>query len=229
MKAVNKKLGLLAICAGALTLVACGGDSATVPLTVKGVAATGLAIENGIVNVQCFSGSGGPVRTLPNGSYSISMNNATGPCLVTVEFSGKTYYSISKTTTDGVAIANVTPISDSIVRSLVTAKGAPNVTSLVSNPDYKPSDENISSAVTAAITAIQTINPSFPSDFDLLGSRTFEAATLTTQTDDPLDNLLDDVAPGGVLNSNLNTVISTNVNVVVDPNVTGGTGGTGGN
>ena len=45
MKAINKKLGLLAICAGALTLVACGGDSATVPLTLRGVAATGLAID----------------------------------------------------------------------------------------------------------------------------------------------------------------------------------------
>ncbi len=223
MKAIHHKLGLLAICAGALTLVACGGDSATVPLTVKGVAATGLAISGGTVTVQCVSGVGGPVTTNPNGSYSIELNNATGPCLVTVNFSGRTYYSMSRTTTNGVAVANVTPISDAIVRSLVTAKGAPNVTSLVSNPDFTPTPANFTSAVAAALAEINAVLAvDLLGDTDLLGKDNFVAAVPGSPSNDPLDNALDIVAPAGVLNPTLSSNISSSVNNVVDPNATGG-------
>lgn len=229
MKAIHHKLGLLAICAGALTLVACGGDSATVPLTVSGKVATGLAIPNGTVTVQCTSGAGGPVSTNSSGFYTIDMANATGPCLVKVVYQdgliNRTLYSMSATTNTGEAVANVTPVSDAIVKSLAAAKGAPTVDSLVNNPDYKPSDENIGDAVASALIQINLSLPpdkQIPSNTNLLGNRDFTPATPGVASSDPLDNALDILAPSGVLDPDLIADISTSVNTVVDPNATGG-------
>lgn len=231
MKAVNKKLGLLAICAGALTLVACGGDSATVPLDIKGVAATGLAIEGGSVVVQCVSGTG-TATTLANGSYTVTVQNGQGPCLVTVTKGSVVLRSITSQTTSGTAVANVTPFSNAIVDALVIAKGAGSVSGLVNSATF-PSNDELKAAVTTVVAQINVAliaanQPKLDDNTDLLGNPNYVAAT-TSNPDigDATDKALDFLVPVGTaaLPPTLITAIITATETVVDPTPTGGTSG----
>lgn len=238
MKAIKNKLGLIAICAGALTLVGCGGDSSTVPLTLRGVAATGLAIEGGSVDVQCVSGTG-TATTLANGSYSVTIQNGQGPCLITVtKGTGPTAVvlrSISPKTTTGTAIANVTPLSNAIVTALVAAKGSGTAAALVSSSTFEPSNEDLSKAVDAVIIkvneALARLTPSIApldANTDLLGQDGFVAATTLSPTGgDLLDKAIDALVQGdGVtLISGLADDIIAATDSVVTPNPTGATGG----
>ncbi|WP_089957992.1 hypothetical protein [Limnohabitans sp. 2KL-3] len=234
MKAVNKKLGLLAICAGALTLVACGGDSATVPLTLRGVAATGLAIDGGSVVVQCVSGTG-TATTLANGSYSVTVQNGQGPCLITVTKGSVVLRSISPQTTSGTAVANVTPFSNAIVNSIVAAKGAGSPAALVTGGSFVPSNSDLTSAVTAVIVQINEALAALPTPIaplslttDLLGQVDYVAATVSSPSSgDLLDKAIDALVQGdGVtLPPALVADINTATDTVVDPTPTGGTGG----
>ena len=235
MKAVNKKLGLLAICAGALTLVACGGDSASVPLNISGVAATGLAIDGGTVSVQCVSGTGS-ATTLPNGSYSVTVQNGQGPCLITVtKGTGPTAVvlrSISPKTTTGTAVANVTPFTNAIVDALVVAKGAGSVTGLI-NSATAPSNSELTAAVTAVVAQINSAliaqsQQALVLDLntDLLGNPNFVAATTANPgIGDATDKALDFLVTGTTLPPTLVTAINTATDSVVDPTPTGATGG----
>jgi hypothetical protein len=231
MKAVNKKLGLLAICAGALTLVACGGDSSTVPLTLRGVAATGLAIDGGTVNVQCVTGTG-TATTLANGSYSVTVENGQGPCLITVTKGAVVLRSIAPKTTSGTAVANVTPFTNAIVDALVVAKGAGTVTGLI-NSATAPSNSELTAAVTAVVAQINSAliaqsQQALVLDLntDLLGNPNFVAATTANPgIGDATDKALDFLVTGTTLPPTLVTAINTATDSVVDPTPTGATGG----
>ncbi|OYU12418.1 MAG: hypothetical protein CFE38_08100 [Comamonadaceae bacterium PBBC1] len=229
MKAINKKLGLLAICAGALTLVACGGDSATVPLTVRGVVATGLAIEGGSVVVDCVSGTG-TAPTLANGSYSVTIQNGQGPCLVTVTKGAVVLRSMSLQTTSGTAVANVTPFSNAIVNALVTAKGAGTVSGLI-NSATAPSNSDLTAAVSAVVAQINVAliaqsQPPLDPNTDLLGKADYVAATTASPgIGDAVDKALDFLVTGTTLPPTLVTAINQATDTVVDPTPTGGTGG----
>ena len=231
MKAIQNKLGLIAICVGALTLVACGGDSATVPLTLRGVAATGLAIDGGSVDVRCVSGTG-TATTLANGSYTVDVQNGQGPCLVTVTKGAVVLRSISPRTTTGSAVVNVTPFSNAIVDALVVAKGAGSVTGLI-NSATAPSNTELTAAVTAVVTQINVAlvaagQPPLASNTDLLSSPTYVAATATAPgIGDATDKALDFLIPVNTtaLPPTLVTAITTATDNVVAPNATGATGG----
>ncbi len=233
MKAVNKKLGLLAICAGALTLVACGGDSATVSLNISGVAAKGLAIVGGQVNAQCVSGSlSSPVLTNDSGRYSFSLNNATGPCLISVTYPGGTLYSLSRTTTDGNVYANVTPVSDAIVSAFV-ARFNGSRTDLVTVPALIPQDYQIAEVVAAVLVDINAAlaiagAAQLPLGYDLLGDQSFVAATSPTNPNTNVFDLALDtlVTSGNTLPQQLLTTITqTTGSVVITPTGGVGTGG----
>jgi hypothetical protein len=227
MKAIFKKAGQAALVLGVATLVACGGGSNAPVLTVSGVAATGLAVDGGSVAVQCVSGTG-TATTLANGSYSVSVTNGQGPCLVTVTKGELVLRSITPKSTSGTAIANVTPFSDAIVTALVTAKGAANPAALVTNTALVPSDANLTAASTAVIVkineALVALNqPTLPLTTDLLGQPAFVAATSTT-AGDALDKALDALVTNGGLSPTLTNTISSSVVAVVPTPSTGATG-----
>ena len=227
MKAIFKKAGQAALVLGVATLVACGGGSNAPVLTVSGVAATGLAVDGGSVAVQCVSGTG-TATTLATGSYSVSVTNGQGPCLVTVTKGELVLRSITPKSTSGTAIANVTPFSDAIVTALVTAKGAANPAALVTNTALVPSNENLTAAVTAVIVkineALVALNqPTLPLTTDLLGQPGFVAATGTT-AGDALDKALDALASNGSLPPTLTNSINSSVVAVVPKPSTGATG-----
>jgi len=231
MKAVNKKFGLLAICVGALTLVACGGDSKTVPLTISGVAATGLAIDGGSVLVQCVSGTG-TATTLATGSYTVTVQNGQGPCLVTVTKGAVVLRSISARTTTGAAVVNVTPFSNAIVDALVVAKGAGSVTGLI-NSATAPTNSDLTAAVTATVAQINVAlvaanQPPLAANTDLLSNPTYVAATVAAPgIGDATDKALDFLVPANTttLPPTLVTAITTATDNVVAPTATGATGG----
>ncbi len=233
MKAVNKKLGLLAICTGALTLVACGGDSATVSLNVTGVAAKGLAIVGGDVTAQCVSGTlTTPVKTNDSGRYTFSLNNATGPCLIKVSYPGGTLYSLSRTTTDGTVYANVTPVSDAIVSAFV-ARFNGSRTDLVTVPALIPQDYQIAEVVAAVLVNINAAledagKTPLPPGYDLLGDQSFVAATdPNSPNSDLFDLALDALVTSGTSlpQELLDDITQTTGSVVLTPTGGVGTGG----
>ena len=122
-----------------LGLTACGGggggapaSSGTVPVAVldsstviSGVAATGQAIANGTVNAKCVNGSGS-ATTAVDGSYSITANNLTLPCMVKVTFvnsqsASQTLYSWAATTANK---TNITSVTDLLVANLTGGTAA---------------------------------------------------------------------------------------------------------
>jgi hypothetical protein len=227
MKAIFKKVGQAALVLGVATLVACGGGSNAPVLTISGVAATGLAIEGGSVAVQCVSGTG-TATTLANGTYSVSVTNGQGPCLVTVTKGALVLRSITSKVTSGTAIANVTQFSDAIVTALVTAKGAASPAALVTNAALVPSDANLTAASTAVIVkineALVALNqPTLPLNTNLLGQSGFVAATGTT-AGDALDKALDALVTNDRLAPTLTNSINSSVVAVVPKPPTGATG-----
>lgn len=220
----------VSLCAvgSALLISACGGGSNSPVLTISGVAATGLAIDGGSVSVQCVSGTG-VATTLGNGSYSVSVTNGQGPCLVTVSKGDLVLRSITSNTNTGSSIANVTPFSDAIVGALVIAKGAATPDALVTNPALKPSNEDLSDSVTATLVkineALVALNQApLALNTDLLSQPNFVAATGTT-TGDALDKALDAlVGSNGSLPPDLITDINQSVDNVVETPPTGAAG-----
>lgn len=234
MKALRQKFVLLAVFSALVTLVGCGGGNNNSYLNVTGVAATGLAIDDGAVTVQCVSGTG-TATTNGNGAYSVSVVNGEGPCLITVTKGALTLRSITPRTTNGSAVANVTPISDAIIQGLIEAKGAVNPSDLVTNPALTPSNDQLTAAVTAVITQINVAlvalgKDTLPTNTDLLSKPNFVAATLTTPSTDPLDLALDFLVPDGstTLSDELIDSITTTVDEVV-PVTNTPTGSTGSN
>lgn len=231
MQALRQKFALLAVSSALVTMVGCGGDNNSY-LNVTGVAATGLAITDGAVTVQCVSGTG-TATTNGNGAYAVSVVNGEGPCLITVTKGALTLRSITPKTTTGSAVANVTPISDAIIQGLIAAKGAASASALVTNPALTPSNDQLTAAVTAVITQINAAlvalgKDPLPTNTDLLGKPNFVAATLTTPSTDPLDLALDFLVTDGstTLSNALINSITTAVDEVV-PATTAPTGSTG--
>lgn len=209
---------MLALAGLISSLAACGGGGGThVRLKVSGVAATGYAIPGANVSVQCVSGRG-VATTEADGSYTITINNGQGPCIVTVQtdkmlvngvvttVAPYTLTSITPPATlvDGIAVttANVSPLSTAVVAALVAAKGAPTVADLVNeNSTAIPTAADLLAASTTVITTInQTLldNGASPDQLlpanlglDVIGKTTFVASTTDTPSDDIIDQVLD--------------------------------------
>ncbi len=231
MKALRQKFALLAVSGALVTLVGCGGGNNNSYLNVTGVAATGFAIDDGAVTVQCVSGSG-TATTNGNGAYAVTVVNGEGPCLITVTKGDLTLRSITPKTTTGSAVANVTPISDAIIQGLIAAKGAVNASDLVTNPTLTPNNEQLTAAVEAVFDQINDAlvllgKDPLPEGTDLLSKPDFVARpTGAPPSTDPLDLALDFLVTDGSLSADLIETITTTVDEVV-PETNTPTGGTG--
>jgi hypothetical protein len=114
----------------AALLTACGGggsDSppATVPLTLSGTAARGAALVGATVSVKCASGTATPASATTSGSggYSVSIGNATLPCVLRATGSGgETFHSVVPGTgSSGSFTANLSPLTELVVAQMATA------------------------------------------------------------------------------------------------------------
>lgn len=220
----------LAAVSVAVLLAACGSGSSDYSLRLTGVAATGLAIDGGTVDVQCKSGTG-EATTNSAGVYTVNVVNGEGPCLVTVSKGDFILRSIAQPDANGQAVANVTPITSAIVEAIAAAKGV-SVTDLTGT--QAPSAADISAAATQVVTvlnnALTAANWTGPAltAAQLLSDPTFTAATnANPNAGSVLDQAMDLLIPAGStsLPSDIIDDINTVIDDVVQPNPTGGTGG----
>lgn len=235
MHAFQKKFTLLAVAGAMAALVGCGGNNNSY-LNISGVAATGFAIADGTVTVQCVSGTG-TATTNANGRYAVTITNGSAPCLVTLVKDKITYRSITSNVASDAAVANVTPISEAIIQGLIAAKGAGSAEALITNAALIPSKEQITAAVTAVITKINAAlvalgKDPLPENTDLLGKPNFVAATATTPSTDPLDLALDFLVLEGEISLSqdlIDAIVNIVDEVVPTTPTTPATGATGAN
>jgi mono/diheme cytochrome c family protein len=112
------------------TLTACGGGGSTTGAAsiVKGVAATGAAIDKGSVTLACTTASTAPVSTASDGSYSVDVSNMILPCVARVDYTDSTgkparLHSLVKTA----GTVNINPLTDMIVANLSSTGQASDV------------------------------------------------------------------------------------------------------
>jgi hypothetical protein len=115
----------------AALLTACGGgggsDSppATGPLTLAGTAARGAALAGATVSIKCAGGAATPASatTSATGGYSVSIDNASLPCVLRVAGSGgETFHSVVPGTgSSGSFTANLSPLTELVVAQLAAA------------------------------------------------------------------------------------------------------------
>ena len=111
---------ILAACGGSGGDSSAGTNNALTGAVVSGVAATGLAIANGQINLKCSAGSASSVKTLADGSYSIDVSKATLPCVVRVDFNDaatgapQSLHSLAQLA----GTVNITPVTDMLVANL---------------------------------------------------------------------------------------------------------------
>jgi len=111
----------------AVVLTACGGgggDSAPAVTTTKisGTAAVGAALPNAAVLAKCATGIGS-ATTAANGSFTVSIDNAVRPCVLSVPATAPdgatmTLHSIVEAGTGTAPVANITPLTELVVAAL---------------------------------------------------------------------------------------------------------------
>jgi hypothetical protein len=122
MKFKIKPLALGIACAGLLTIHGCGGGGGVADndLTLSGVAATGLAIDGGTVEVKCATGAGsGTTLSDGTGKYTVTVLGGVLPCLLEVTSKDKVtvLHSLAEGTGKS-ATANITPFTELLVANL---------------------------------------------------------------------------------------------------------------
>lgn len=221
-----KPLALAASLASAaiLTIAACGGGggssaSTSSSLSISGTAATGAAIAGGTVSVKCTSGSG-TATTNTDGSYTVSINGGTAPCLLKV-----TATDAKGVTTDlysgvepGQTTANVTPLTQLVIANALGTDPSTVFSAGLSTTDAA----NLSStALSTAASKVQTVLTSY--GIDLTGVDPLKA-TLTAATENASGNTLDQKIDGlmSALKS-AGVTLTTVTNVVKDNTKTAST------
>lgn len=158
------KLTPIAIGATALALSACGGGgdsgqpAAQTPQaqTISGVVATGAALSGASVNVTCASGSGA-ATTATDGSYSVPINGASLPCVLTATSSDSKTVLHSMVPGAGSmssgAKASVTPLTELLLAQLAGQDPAQYVAAF--GPTTALSATDVSTAQSALIKVLQ--------------------------------------------------------------------------
>ncbi|MDP2680242.1 MAG: c-type cytochrome [Rhodoferax sp.] len=135
MKNFRQRITLGFAVTAAATLVACGGGGGSTvatgtpaPSLINGLAATGLAIDNGQVSLKCISGQVNPVSTNADGSFTVDVSQVTLPCVARVDFNDSTgaakkLHSLARTA----GTLNITQVTDLVVANLSSTGVADDV------------------------------------------------------------------------------------------------------
>lgn len=182
----------------AAALAACGGgggsDAAPPPvdppkpasLTIAGTAAVGAALAAAPVSVKCVGGTG-TATTAADGSFSVAIQGASLPCVLSVTSGSTTLRSVAEAGTGTTATANLTPISELIVARLAGGDAATLFTTFDAAAQAKLSATGLSDARAAVTTALQGV-------VDLTGVDPIKAelkAANGSNAGNALDKLLD--------------------------------------
>jgi hypothetical protein len=126
---LRRPLRGLAILAAAAALVACGSDdddasTSGSSTTLSGVAATGLPIVGGNVNVSCAGGSALNATTQSDGGWTVTTSGQTLPCAVQVSggtVGGASNASVLHSIALDFGTVNVTPLTDLVLANQLGA------------------------------------------------------------------------------------------------------------
>lgn len=101
---------------GLAGLAACSGGGGGAGYTITGVAASGAAVSQGLLDVKCASGSSSTVTEL-DGSYRVTVPGGQAPCILraTQPATGLTLHSLVE---EGASKANITPVTELILANL---------------------------------------------------------------------------------------------------------------
>lgn len=181
------------------SLVACGGggggDAASTGVTLKGYAATGVALASASVDIKCAQGTG-TATTNASGYYETTLANAVLPCVlkVTNNVAGSnnvTLFSVAAGSGSGAVVANITPLTQLVVANATGNDPAAFFASFNGEQLATISSSNLSSAITKVadelkpIVDISNTNP-------LTGSLT-PATSNSSPNNDPHDLLLEQI------------------------------------
>ncbi|MES2946757.1 MAG: hypothetical protein V4772_28160 [Pseudomonadota bacterium] len=176
---------LIPLVLSATLLVACGGgDDAPAPAqTLSGVAAVGVPIVGGTVNISCSAGSGFSATTGGTGEWSVNTSGQTLPCAVQVS-GGTVGGAANATSHQSIAISfgniNVTPLTSLVVAQLTGS----NPVSWFRTPVFTGVNaDNIAAAVRSVSTSLGLTST--------LGSINPLTDTFKAQNGDKMDDILE--------------------------------------
>lgn len=222
---MNKLSILSLVVGGSAMLAACGGNP---PLNVSGTAATGLALDGATITATCKSGNG-TATSNASGTYSVTVVNGEGPCLIKAVKGTTTLYSVS-TGVGANQTANVTPLTNLFVTYLLNSG--------TSTPAASPEAWFATSAVqatladTAKVTTyiapfIAAVN-ALPGASAITIPTTFLSTAFvagSTPTSDPLDIVLEALKTAAVVTATGAASTSTSTAIVQAADTVPGTDG----
>ena len=184
-------LSFCAAAIGSLALLACGGNNDAV--NISGVAATGAAMANATISIKCANGTIANTTTAADGSYAAAALG-TFPCLI--EASDATHKLHSVANGSGkVATANVTPLTEQLVASLLSADTA-DTAAFFANFDVSKAGtvapDKVAAAQTKVLTDLAANGVDVSALKDLIGDKL--VAKTATQSGNAVDAVLDAVA-----------------------------------
>ena len=207
----------------AALVAACGGGGGSSPsYRLSGVAATGAAVANATVTVQCAAGSPTTTTTAANGSYTVDVSNGTPPCLVTVTQGSLVMRSVTTTGT-----ANVTPLTEALVTSIAAAKGVSNVALLVTpgTAGTVSASDLVNAQVALRAVIQQATGVTVPANIDLITGPLVPPSGTTAGNayDQALDALKAQnvITTTGTLTPAVQTQVNSSTSETVKPSGTG--------
>ena len=146
----------------AAVLTACGGgggDSAPAVTTTKisGTAAVGAAVPNATVVAKCVSGSGS-TTTATNGTFTVSIDNAVRPCVLSVPApDGTTLHSIVEAGSGTTPVANITPLTELVAAALANGDTNAFFANFDGNAQARLTPANVATALAALAAALKPV------------------------------------------------------------------------
>lgn len=190
-------------------LAACGGGSDDVAppaqLTITGTSAVGAALAGAAIAVTCSTGSG-TATSGADGTFSASIGNGKGPCVLTAT-KGAT---VLRSVTPGAGVANITPLTDMLTDYLATRAGT-TAANLLTNSSGKAILSDSKALTDAQSGLVNFLKTSYNVT---LSTTNFLTATITTPTggtQNAADKDLDTLKANSLTTTNgtLTTAVST--------------------
>lgn len=191
-----------------LALTACGGGgggtntdannangSQSTSLAITGTAATGAALSNSTVDVKCKSGTG-TATTNADGTYSVTVTNGVGPCIIRVVDPITKFTAYSFVEADS-KVANVNPVTHLIVANALGDDPSNAFNDFSTSVQNKITTQSINTATNLVISGTAVLG----ADGDMTGvdvmKGSMRAATANAagdSTDKKLDALMASLA-----------------------------------
>jgi hypothetical protein len=186
-------------------------------VTLSGTANNGAAISGKTVEAKCASGTGSGA-TSTDGSYNVSIDGGTWPCLAQVTAADGTVLHTVAAGSDSSATANITPVTELVVASLAGADPAAYFAGFDSTAAAAVTSTNVAAAQTAVVATLKS------GGVDLTAVGELITETLTPAYTTALNDLATALTSSGTTLADLTTTVAaTSTTTTTGTPVTSGT------